>query len=241
MSGRYKSGIRYRNIKNAVDEFIEYKKRWGITRIYFLDDELLTVESKLNELCKEMKRSGLVWACLGRSDRITAKKIEMMKDAGCVGIVFGIESFSDRVLEGIGKRNTAIQNYNALILCAKRGLKVRAQMMVGCLPYESWKDIYTNASVIRKVLKQTNGNVKFSFHIYQPLPGTAAYEEAMKDDSHWKIDRLKDFDGFQTVGDFQKDKSKRPKIAHKNSRIVFSWYDFLVSIAGKAEISYEAN
>ncbi len=241
-SKRPSHSIRHRNIKNMVDELIEYKKRYGITRVYFSDDELLTKKSLLNELCKEMPRSSLNWLCLGRADRIDLYKLGKMVNAGCTGILLGIESFSDKVLKGLNKNITAKQNLEALILCSKfKGFKVRAQMMVGCIPYEDRDDIEQTASFVRQILLETDGTVKFSFHIFQPLPGTISYDEALKDSKNWDPTGLRDYSQFQTVGDFQHNIKLRPEIAHKNPAEIYGRYDYLVSVAGQSEVSHEGN
>lgn len=242
MSGKMgNKQIRHRNVKKAVDELIRYKERWGITRVYFDDDEMLTKKEMLNELCKEMPRSGLDWFCLGRTDRVNDEKLKMMVDAGCVGIVFGVEHFSDRVLLGLNKQNTSEQNHKALLLTSKYDLKVRAQMMTGCLPYETWEDVKLNGEYVKRVINETEGKVKFSFHIFQPLPGTVSYQDAISDPKHWIPERLTDFSEFQTVGNFQRKEtcggSKRPRIAHRNAKEVFDWYDYLIEVAGKAEVA----
>ncbi len=234
--------VRHRNISNQIDEIIMYKERWGLSRIYFDDDEMLTKKKMLNELCKEMPRTGLDWLCLGRTDRVTEEKIEMMMDSGCVGLVFGVEHFSDRVLKGLNKENTGEQNFNTLIMCAKKyKMKVRAQMMTGCIPYETWDDVKMNGEYIKRVIDETDGRVKFSFHIFQPLPGTPSYNEACNDNVNWVQERLVDFSEFQTVGNFQKKVpdggSNRPRIAHRNSEEIFEWYDYLVDLAGESEVA----
>lgn len=232
--------IRHRNIARAVDELIQYKQRWGINRVYFDDDEMLSKRSMFEALCDEMPRSGLDWLCLGRTDRVNRHKLERMVAAGCTGIVYGIEHFSDRVLTGLGKGNTAGQNYRALIQTAEYDLKVRAQMMTGCLPYETWEDVKLTAAFVKRIINETDGRVKFSFHIFQPLPGTASYAEALNCPEYYNPARLTDFSEFQTVGDFQKHATggtgKRPRIAHRNAQQVFEWYDYLVEAAGEAEI-----
>lgn len=232
--------IRHRNIANAVDELIQYKERWGISRVYFDDDEMLSKHRMFAELCNEMPRSGLDWLCLGRTDRVSEDKLDRMVRAGCIGIVYGIEHFSDRVLRGLGKGNTGEQNYRALILSAKYNLKVRAQMMTGCLPHETWEDVKLTAAYVKRIIAETEGRVKFSFHIFQPLPGTVSYAEALQCPEYYDPDRLTDFSEFQTVGDFQRHApdgpGKRPRIAHRNAEQVFEWYDYLVETAGEAEI-----
>ena len=236
MSGSRKRPVRYRNIDNMITDINSYKKRWGITRIYFDDDELLTNKKYLFNLCAGMKKTGLDWMCLGRTDMVSKDRFKIMKSSGCSGIVFGVESFSNRVLDGLAKRTTAEINYKALILAASFGFKTRAQMMVGCIPYETESTVEETAAYIKKVNKKTKNAIKFSFHIFQPLPGTASYQEAMQDPIHWDKKILKNFDSFQTVGDFKNNKTTRPLIAHKNRDKVYNWYDYLNQIAGKSEL-----
>jgi len=237
MSGNKKGKVRYRNIDNMINEIKYYKDRWGITRIYFDDDELLTDKKHLFDLCNGMKKTKLDWMCLGRADMASKEKFAKMKDCGCIGIIFGIESFSNRVLTGLAKRITARQNYNTLILASVGfGFKVRAQMIIGSLPYETDATIKETAEYIKLINTITGNKVKFSFHLFQPLPGTVSYNDALKDPIHWDHKILTKFNSFQTVGDFKYNKKKRPLIAHKNRTQVYKWYDYLNKIAGESEL-----
>ncbi len=242
LSGKgYTNKVRYRNMKSATQEIRSYIKRYRINRVYFDDDGLVSDREYFKDLCNEMRQIKIDWLCLMRADQVNEALLCDLKDSGCVALVLGIESFDNGVLKYLNKFADAKINYNAIMLAYKYGIKIRAQMMVGCLPEENATSVRETGEFVRKIIDETRGNTKFSFHIFQPLPGTVSYQKALKSPDVWDTESLLDFSEFQTIGEFYKtitaEGKPRPYIAHRNREEVFEWYDYLVGIADDNEIS----
>jgi len=98
-------GYRKRDPKELLDEVEKLHKDYGITRITFMDDLLMSSVEHTEEVCKEMLRRNLpiTWDCMGRLNYCSAELLQLMKDAGCVYIVYGIESMDQKVLNNMKK------------------------------------------------------------------------------------------------------------------------------------------
>ncbi|MBM4047068.1 MAG: radical SAM protein, partial [Planctomycetes bacterium] len=102
------------------------KERFGVGYVRFLDDNFLLFPKRLEAICEgllkpEMK---LVWSCFGRVDTVDARRLRLMRAAGCHEIAYGIESGSQRILDLIRKEITLNQIREAVRLTHDAGIEV---------------------------------------------------------------------------------------------------------------------
>ncbi|MBI3584545.1 MAG: cobalamin B12-binding domain-containing protein [Nitrospinae bacterium] len=99
--------VRWRKPVKIVDEMEEAIKRFNINQFHFWDDNLMMKRSHIIELCNEIMRRGLKvnWCGLTRASHVTKHKdtLPLMKEAGCVGMEIGIESFTEDSTELVRK------------------------------------------------------------------------------------------------------------------------------------------
>jgi len=98
-------GYRKRDPKALLDEVEMLHKNWGINYIAFQDDLLMSSVAHTEEVCKEFLRRNLPvkWSCNGRLNYCSEELLQLMKDAGCVFINYGIESMDQKVLNNMKK------------------------------------------------------------------------------------------------------------------------------------------
>lgn len=74
--------------------------------VYFSDDEFCMNSEKVIKLCQEIveKKLNLSFICLARIDRLTEEVVLWMSKAGFRVVNIGIESFSQKVLDELGKK-----------------------------------------------------------------------------------------------------------------------------------------
>ena len=81
--------------------------------IRFDDDLLILMKDRTLELCRELKKTGLLWS--GQSvGRATADEevVKALAESGCVGYGIGIESGSDYMLK-LMKKGSRARDYKA--------------------------------------------------------------------------------------------------------------------------------
>jgi magnesium-protoporphyrin IX monomethyl ester (oxidative) cyclase len=112
--------VRWRRPERIVDEMEEAIKRFNINQFHFWDDNLMMKRGHIVNLCNEIikRRLNVRWCGLTRSSHVNKHKdiLPLMKEAGCIGIEIGIESFTEysteltRKGEGIEEMAEASRN-----------------------------------------------------------------------------------------------------------------------------------
>jgi radical SAM superfamily enzyme YgiQ (UPF0313 family) len=99
--------VRWRKPVRIVDEMEEAIKKLNINQFHFWDDNLMMKKGHIIELCNEIIRRGLKvnWCGLTRASHVIKHKdvLPLMKEAGCVGMEIGIESFTEDSTELVRK------------------------------------------------------------------------------------------------------------------------------------------
>ncbi|MBI4162426.1 MAG: radical SAM protein [Candidatus Aenigmarchaeota archaeon] len=168
--------VRYRSPKNVVDEMEYVKKEYGSTHFVF-EDDLLTINKKfLTAICDELieRKLDVEWSCETRANLVFDDLIKKMKQAGCTGIVVGIESGSAKILKDIKKGIVPEQIYNAAKIIKDNGVIYSAFFMMG-FPTETKEDIMETV----KVMKETQPfNAVLS--VLTPYPDSEIYYQCLE-------------------------------------------------------------
>jgi radical SAM superfamily enzyme YgiQ (UPF0313 family) len=175
------SKIRFRSPELVGQELELLNKKYGVDGVLFRD-QVFTVKRKHTEaVCKQIIDRGLdiQWVCETKYDRVDPELLDLMKQAGCVAIHYGLESGDEELFWSVGKPGgkespaEAMQRFTNSINATKAaGISAYAHTIVG-LPGET-----------RKTIRATNERLKslnidgFSAGVITPYPGTRLYEEA---------------------------------------------------------------
>lgn len=102
---RMDTGHRPRSTEHIIEEIRYLKKDFGITRITFQDELLMTSVERATEICEGFLRAGLdvTWDCNGRLNYAKPELLKLMQKSGCVFINYGIESLDNTVLKNMKK------------------------------------------------------------------------------------------------------------------------------------------
>ncbi len=172
------TGFQFRTPKHVVDE-MEILVEKGVKYIHFYDGTFNVSKKRVNDICDEILRRGVKvkWMINARADNWDYELAKKCKKAGLDGISFGIESFSQEILDECKKGITVEQNVQAIHNAKKAGIKTNLSLMLG-LPSENRENI--NDTI--KYLKTTKPNGFFiSPYGMCALPNTYWFEEARKE------------------------------------------------------------
>lgn len=168
--------VRYRSVKNVVDEIEYYISRYK-ARGYFFEDDTFTFDSAwVQGFCREIRERHLdiLWRCNSRVDTLNLPLLESMKNAGCALINFGVESGSPEILKYLRKRISISQIKNAFKICLKVGVPTRASFMIGT-PGENKRTVEETVALIDQIRPDF-----IDVNITTPFPGTDLYEDALR-------------------------------------------------------------
>lgn len=124
---------------STVEKELESLGRKGVRRVAFIDDTFNVPVRRFKELCKMMSRRsfGLEWFSYFRCGNAREPELyDLMRDAGCKGVLLGIESGDDQILSNMDKK-AKIRDYSfGIEQLKKRNIFIHASIVVG-FPGES--------------------------------------------------------------------------------------------------------
>lgn len=171
--------IRYRSAENVVAELAYLKDNFGTQEIHVWDDNFITNKKFIVELKDLMRKRGLSFKiCLVngvRVDFFTEEMAGYLKEMGVYSIAFGIESGSQRVLDGVKKGIKLETSIKAVAMARRFGFETWGFFMLG-LPGD---DKQTIKETIDFSVKLDPDIAKF--HILKPFPGTEVYDKLKED------------------------------------------------------------
>ena len=188
------SKIRQRRAAAVVDE-IENILSYGIDRINIADDLFVSDKEKVRDVCGEIRRRGLkfAWSAFARVNTVDRETLQIMKDAGCDGISFGVESGNQAMLDRIKKKITLDQVRRAVGFCKDVGLVVHCSFIVG-LPGETPETLRDS-----QAFAESLEDVFYGYHLLAPFPGTTVREKVSDYDLEILTDDWTQYDANRAI------------------------------------------
>lgn len=185
----WKRCFRSKSVEYVVNE-LEFLKNKYINKFFFADP-IFTFDSKrIIRLCRYIieKKLKIKWVCFSRPDTVSKILLELMQEAGCEYIFYGVESFSDRILKKMNRNYSANKAICTLNLTQQIGIKPMFSIIVG-FPGETKKTLMETLANFKKLQK---GIKCYNAHILSPDPGSPLYFYFKKcgiiNDSVWFTD-----------------------------------------------------
>ncbi|MDD5421808.1 MAG: radical SAM protein [Candidatus Omnitrophica bacterium] len=167
--------VRYHSPERVVKEAEELADRYAVEALYFAEDMFLSNKKRAEEVLNLFIQKGLDkrlrWVAQAKASVITEDLLAFMKRSGCIGVEYGFESGSQRVLDLMNKKMKVEESVRAASLAKKAGMRFQANIIVG-YPGEKPEDF--NMTI--KLIKKTRPNM-IGFNIFMPLPGTQSYRD----------------------------------------------------------------
>lgn len=161
--------IRYRPVKSIIEEIKFLHDKYNISSFFFHDDTMTLNKRWLFLLCDEIIKLPfkILWGLNSRVDTFDEEIAQKLKQSNLKKIHFGIESGSERILNGILKKNiTKKQIRNTLYLTKKYEIKTLGFFILGS-PGEKKLDIFKTL-----LLSKTLPLNEASFSIFSPFKGS---------------------------------------------------------------------
>jgi radical SAM superfamily enzyme YgiQ (UPF0313 family) len=112
--------VRLRETDEVVEEIYALTQEEGVDYVYFVDDIFNYPPRYAEALCRDMVRKKLQvrWSAFVNPGFLTPDLLNWMKEAGCVGVEFGTDSGSPRMLNSYGKSFAVEDVIRASALCS---------------------------------------------------------------------------------------------------------------------------
>jgi len=135
--GQGKRSVRYYTAEYMESFLRHIVERYGYRSVYFDDDTFNLGNHHTLEMCAMMKRIGLPWSAMCRTDTIQMTTWEEMRRSGCYGVKLGFESGNQYVVDHIVNKSLDLQHGSEVVRFLKQlGMTVHGTFTIG-LPGET--------------------------------------------------------------------------------------------------------
>lgn len=165
---------RMRNAEDVVNEIEYCISQYKANQIYFDDQSFVVDKQRVLKICELIisRNIKIPWTCMGDAIFSDYEMLKMMKEAGCIGIKFGVESAAPEILKQIKKPIDLEKVKQVVRWCKKLGINSHATFCVG-LPGETEETIQKSIHFMENLGINT---AQVSRAV--PYPGTPFFEWA---------------------------------------------------------------
>lgn len=172
---------------------------YGIDGVSFLDENFFVSKKWAYEVGRRLP---VQWIAATHIEYVDEEFVRMVRESRCVGISFGLESGSDRVLKLMGKQTTrkSIMERVELFRSVKPGFRFSACVIFG-YPSETWEELRVTLATMMRMIRVVSG-MTFACGRFLPFPGCRAFELA-KAEGFVEPKSLEGWEDFDRWGDKQ--------------------------------------
>ncbi|NVN89004.1 MAG: cobalamin B12-binding domain-containing protein [Desulfuromonadales bacterium] len=122
---------RQRSFDSIFAEIDHQVRQYGVTCLGLSSELFATSHQRVAEFCKRIKGYNLSWSCCLRVCDVDAEMLRLMKESGCLNVVFGLESADNSILKSMRKGITVRQIEEALELTYAARLMIEGGFIFG--------------------------------------------------------------------------------------------------------------
>lgn len=184
--------FRWHSAEYVVDELRRLVTEHDVRHIHFEDDNLTLHRPRFKKILRGIIDGGLrlTWDTPNgvRADLLDRELIQLAKQSGCVYLMFGVESGSQRVVDEVVKKDMDLGRIReAARLCHEEGLDTAAFYIIG-FPGETLAEIQQTYDLAFEMF--TRYRTRPHFNIARPLKGTELYRIAQQQNLFVDTDSL---------------------------------------------------
>jgi radical SAM superfamily enzyme YgiQ (UPF0313 family) len=166
----FRNYYRFRPIKKVLEEIKELKTQ-GYQYIYFIDELFNYDTQNLRLLLNGLTEIEISWGCQCRPDIITQGLLELMNNAGCIDIEYGLETLNQKTSIIMSKNINEDRSLININSTAEIGIRTTVFFIYGA-PQET----LDNLKEMLKSLSSFDRRIYFSSALLIPYPTTAVYQ-----------------------------------------------------------------
>lgn len=134
----------------VVDTIERFQEKYQPSGYFFLNNEINVSESYVDKLCGFVlkRKLKILWSDCARANFTNKEILQKMKEAGCIRLIFGIETGSRRLLRYIKKEISLEQLERTIRWAHELGIWTGIEIICG-LPHENDDDIQATIEFLR--------------------------------------------------------------------------------------------
>ncbi|MEI6579186.1 MAG: radical SAM protein, partial [Eubacteriales bacterium] len=224
---------RMRPVDMTIEEIEKLIDNYALNGVYFSDEIWRVRKEDAYEFCRKVNEKNLnfVWGCDSRIGQYNREDLQMMYDAKCRWILFGIESGSKSMLEKIHKGISIEDVEENVRNCKEIGITPITTFIIG-FPGETEEQVKQTVDLamrIRSKLVQINH--------YFPMPGSELQRELVESGKYKAPETLTDLSRVIAQDTLEQNFSEVPSKDLRVIRCFFQW----VAFTGKDTINQDSS
>jgi len=164
--------FRQRSLNSVFAEIDYLVQEYGIKYLSIQDELFGHNMKRVKEFCRRIKGYDIKWLANFRVTDITSELIELLKEANCATVAFGIESADNKILRSMKKKITIEQTNQALELVYNAGMGIQGILIFG--------DVEETIETATKTINWWKEHICYELQLSAIItyPGTALYKYA---------------------------------------------------------------
>ncbi len=156
-SDEHKKRVICKDAEKVVDDIESMMKEYNTGSFFFFNNVFNVNRAFVKDFCRIVKERGLkfYWSDCGRFNGLDKELIQMMYDAGCRNLVFGLDAGSQKILKLIDKRLDLDQARRVLRWCKECGIWADFEVILG-FPQELEEDFLDIYNFVKENLEFIN-------------------------------------------------------------------------------------
>lgn len=173
----HKSCRRSRPLEHFIQEATYVKEKYGAKAIAFADELFGYNKETLREFCNAVNEAnlGLPWGAMTKIGIFDREDFQMMYDAGCRWLEFGVESGSQSTLARMKKGMKLSRVEEDLQICRELGIITLCYFIVG-FPEETEEELKETCRLVNKI-----DYTRFVCSYFSPLPGSEIFDKLVEE------------------------------------------------------------
>ena len=174
---RFCTGYHIFDLKKLEKHIEELKNKYDVQYLTITGENFGLPKQFAYEVSRILNKHGILWkSSAARCTNFRPEDYKFFKEHGCIGIKFGVESGSQKILDIMEKRFTVQQIYDALKLTINNNIISLLSFCIG-MPGETDETIMETGQFAGKICNLRNiAPNKMSVFYVLPLPGSVLYE-----------------------------------------------------------------
>lgn len=193
---KYLGCYRIADPERAVEEykFVQKLTKKKINIIDVGEDLHLVSQDYTEKFCKAIKDTGLKWYTASRYHILNKEIIDMISKSGCIRILLGVESGSQRI-QKMNNKIVEIKKAEQIARYIRKKKIFLTNSYIFGHPTETVSELNETIKFIKKIPADEN-----LIQLYRPMPGTPYFEICVKNNKVKVPKKLEEWKDFGVLG-----------------------------------------
>jgi len=165
--------LRMKSLERFEEEVAVLKEKTKFDYTWLNDLTFNIDETRAMRVAEIMKKYDVKYHCFARVAKFSGALADKLKDTGCLGVWFGMESYNQDVLNYNGKKTSIKEINNTARIAENAGLAVRGLFIVGL-----YGETKASLQGMLDFIRQSKFLPLAKYLV--PFPGTALYKYAVQ-------------------------------------------------------------